>query len=643
MSNKVVVIGGGPAGMMAALTAAEHGASVVLLEPNERLGKKLNITGKGRCNLTNNCDGEELLRNVPRNGRFLYSAFSRFTPQDVMAYFEGLGVPLKTERGNRVFPVSDRAFDVSAALERELRRRKVTWKRDRAMSILTREGRCVGVSGEKGAYEGDAVVLSTGGVSYPRTGSTGDGYRMAAALGHTVVPPRASLVPLVSDDPCCGEMQGLSLRNVELTVCSGKGKAVYREFGEMLFTHFGVSGPLVLSASAHIRNWDKDTYRLEIDLKPALDERKLDERILRDIGQGPNRSMEHIVAGLVHRSMVPVICRRLALPEGLQANALSREKRRELVQLLKRFTVSVTGPRGVEEAIVTSGGVKVGEVNPSTMGSRLVPGLYFAGEILDVDAYTGGFNLQIAWATGRQAGAAAAEERSETFVEKRIYSVAVDGPSGAGKSTLAKEVAAQLHILYVDTGAIYRTIGYHAFRKGVDPKDAEAVIALLPEIHVDMVYSEDGLQHMLLNGEDVTTQIRLPEISMYASAVSAIPRVRDFLLEMQRSMARRTSVIMDGRDIGTVVLPEADVKIYLTASVEKRAERRMKELIQRGTPRPFEEVLREMEERDWADMHRDVAPLRQAEDAILVDTSDIGFDESRELLLRVIRERLAEK
>ena len=407
---EVVVIGGGAAGMMAAITAARQGAQVTLLEPNERLGKKLNITGKGRCNVTNDCDQETLMANIPGNGRFLYSALNRFTPQDTMAFFEALGVPLKVERGNRVFPVSDRSFDISGALERELRRLKVRILRERAAEVTVENGRVTGVRSDRQHHPADTVVLATGGVSYPGTGSTGDGYAMAAELGHTIVAPRGSLVPLESGDADCAAMQGLSLRNVEATVINGKNKPVFREFGEMLFTHFGVSGPLVLSASAHLRRWDKEQYRLSIDLKPALDEQKLDSRILRDIGENPNRDMTNILAGLVHRSMVPVLLHRLALPEGEKANSLTKEQRRALVQELKHFTVTLTGPRPVAEAIVTAGGVKVGEVVPGTMASKLVEGLYFAGEVLDVDAYTGGFNLQIAWATGYLAGLSAAEK-----------------------------------------------------------------------------------------------------------------------------------------------------------------------------------------------------------------------------------------
>ena len=409
--SEIIVIGGGAAGMMAAITAARRGAGVTLLEPNERLGKKLNITGKGRCNVTNDCDQETLMANIPGNGRFLYSALTRFTPQDAMAFFEALGVPLKVERGNRVFPVSDRSFDISGALERELRRLRVRILRERAAEITAEDGRVTGVQTDRQHHPADAVVLATGGVSYPGTGSTGDGYAMAAALGHTIVPPRGSLVPLESGDADCAAMQGLSLRNVEATVLNGKNKPVFREFGEMLFTHFGVSGPLMLSASAHLRRWDKEQYRLSIDLKPALDQQKLDSRILRDIGENPNRDMANILSGLVHRSMVPVLLRRLALPEGEKANSLTKEQRRALVQELKHFTVSLTGPRPVAEAIVTAGGVKVGDVVPGTMVSKLAEGLYFAGEILDVDAYTGGFNLQIAWATGYLAGLSAAEQR----------------------------------------------------------------------------------------------------------------------------------------------------------------------------------------------------------------------------------------
>lgn len=404
-----MVIGGGAAGMMAAISAAEHGAEVTLLEPNERLGKKLNITGKGRCNVTNDTDLDGLMANIPRNGKFLYSVLSRFSARDAMSYFEELGVPLKVERGNRVFPVSDCAFDISGALKHRLQKLRVNIVRDRAMAIQSADGCVTAVQGEKGNYAADAAILATGGVSYPGTGSTGDGYRMAAECGHTIIEPRGSLVPLQSPDACCVQMQGLALRNVELTVFNKKNKVVFREFGEMLFTHFGVSGPLVLSASAHLRNWEKDSYRLVIDLKPALDEQKLEARILRDVAENPNKGLDKILGGLVHRSMVNVVLSKLSLTAEQKANALTREQRRALIDLLKHFPVAVSGTRPVAEAIVTTGGVKVGEVQPSTMESKLVHGLYLAGEVLDVDAYTGGFNLQIAWATGHQAGLSAAE------------------------------------------------------------------------------------------------------------------------------------------------------------------------------------------------------------------------------------------
>ena len=409
----ILVIGGGAAGMMAAISAARAGAAVTLLEPNERLGKKLNITGKGRCNVTNDSTCDELIAHVPRNGRFLYSAFSRWEGRDTMAFFESLGVPLKVERGKRVYPVSDRSFDISGALERELKRLGVRLVRDRAEVLLLKDGRAAGAKSLTERYAADAVIVATGGVSYPATGSTGDGYRLAKQAGHTVVPPRGSLVPLTSDDPDCAAMQGLSLRNVTLTVRNQKNKVVYQELGEMLFTHFGVSGPLVLSASAHMRDFEKDSYRLSIDLKPALDEKKLDERLLRDFAERSNQDFDNVLGGLVPRSMIPVLVRRTGIPHDTKANAVTKEQRRRLLEVLKRFEIAVTGTRSVEEAIVTSGGVKVGEVNPNTMASKLVPNLYFAGEVLDVDAYTGGFNLQIAWATGKAAGEAAAEQEIE--------------------------------------------------------------------------------------------------------------------------------------------------------------------------------------------------------------------------------------
>ena len=414
MSKRTVVIGGGAAGMMAAICAAEQGGAVTLLEPNERLGKKLNITGKGRCNVTNNADLETLLANVPKNGKFLYSAFSHFDGRAAMAFFEGLGVPLKTERGNRVFPVSDRAFDVSAALERRLKALKVALVRDRAVSLDIADGAAQGVMGEKGRYPADAVILATGGVSYPATGSTGEGHRMAAEAGHTVTPLQGSLVPL-RDFGVGRRMQGLSLRNVSLTAFENN-KKIYTDFGEMLFTHFGVSGPLVLSASAHMRHFEKKAYRLEIDLKPALDERQLDRRLLSDFTKYANSDFCNALDDLLPQKLIPVIVEWAEIPPHQKVHDLTKEQRRALLHLLKHFPVAIAGPCPVTDAIVTSGGVKVSEINPTTMESKIVKGLYFAGEVIDVDAYTGGFNLQIAWATGRAAGIAAA--RNDTGQER---------------------------------------------------------------------------------------------------------------------------------------------------------------------------------------------------------------------------------
>lgn len=411
MSRRIVVVGGGPAGMMAAICAAERGSAVTLLEPNERLGKKLNITGKGRCNVTNDAGLETLLANTPKNGKFLYSAFSRFDGRDAMAFFEELGVPLKTERGNRVFPASDRAFDVSAALERRLKTLKVTLVRDRAVSLQIVGGAARGAVGEKGPYPADAVILATGGVSYPATGSTGGGHRMAAEAGHTVTPLQGSLVPLREKGNQCARMQGLSLRNVGLTVFEN-GRKIYTDFGELLFTHFGVSGPLVLSASAHMRRFDKRIYRLEIDLKPALDEQALDRRLLSDFAKYANSDFCNALGDLLPQKMIPVAVDLSGIPPRQKVHEITREQRRSLLQLLKHFPVEIAGLRPVTDAIVTSGGVKVSEINPTTMESKLVKSLYFAGELIDVDAYTGGFNLQIAWATGRAAGIAASQNET---------------------------------------------------------------------------------------------------------------------------------------------------------------------------------------------------------------------------------------
>ena len=401
MMYDVIVIGGGPAGMFAAITAAKRGRKCLLIERNDRLGKKLLITGKGRCNVTNNCDNAEVMKNIPRNGRFLFSALSACPTDKVMAFFEDAGCELKTERGNRVFPVSDRSQSVLDALKKELKSSGVFVRTGRVSDISEIPGG-LSVSAGNEAFTAENVILATGGLSYPTTGSTGDGYKFAQKLGHTVTACEGSLVPLEAG-PDCAQMQGLSLRNVGVKLMDGRGKVLYSDFGELLFTHFGVSGPTVLSASAHLKG---ENCKLVIDLKPALEDSKLDERILRDLNMYRNRSMENALTDLLPRSMIPVVLQRLDIDLTMQANALDKQKRKALVALLKGFPVEIRGKRPVAEAIITSGGIKVGEIDPKTMASKLVPGLYFAGEIIDCDAYTGGFNLQIAWATGYAAGMA---------------------------------------------------------------------------------------------------------------------------------------------------------------------------------------------------------------------------------------------
>lgn len=393
------MIGGGAAGTLCAALAAGRGLDVVLLEPNRMLGRKLRITGKGRCNVTNDCDAREFISAIPGDGRFLQSAIHKFGTLDTKALFEGLGVALKTERGNRVFPESDRADDIADALTKLARENGVRVLRERATRILTDEAGAVSaVSAGGGEIECEAAVICTGGLSYPGTGSTGDGYRMARELGHTIRPCRPSLVPLESPDAWCREMQGFSLRNVELSAYEDE-KLIYKALGEMLFTHFGVSGPLVLSASAHMRRFGECRYRLSIDLKPGLDEKKLDARLLRDFEKYSNREFRNSLGDLAGRAMIPVLVELSGIPGDTRTNSVTRQQRAALAQLLKHFPVSLSGPRPIAEAIVTSGGVATTEVNPRTMESKLVPGLYFAGEVLDLDAYTGGYNLQIAWST----------------------------------------------------------------------------------------------------------------------------------------------------------------------------------------------------------------------------------------------------
>lgn len=411
MKTSLLVIGGGAAGLMAAGTAGASGVETVVLERNDRPARKVLITGKGRCNVTNNCSTlDELIGNIPRNGRFLYGAFSRFMPADVMEFFESRGVELKTERGNRVFPVSDKAVEIVDTLT-AFAGRYADIVKGRAVKLLTKDGKVTGVETQDGeTIYADKIIIATGGLSYPGTGSTGDGYKLAEQAGHKVTELSPSLVPLEIHEGFCSELMGLSLRNVSIKVTdTKKNKEIYSDFGEMLFTHFGVSGPLILSASAHMRDMKSGRYKISIDLKPALTLEQLDARILRDFSENTNRNFINALNSLLPKKLVPVIVRLSKIGLSTKVNQVTREQRRALAELLKNLTVTVTDFRPVEEAIITSGGVDVSQINPKTMESKLVKGLYFAGEIIDADAYTGGFNLQIAFSTGRLAGISAAE------------------------------------------------------------------------------------------------------------------------------------------------------------------------------------------------------------------------------------------
>ncbi|MCL2152120.1 MAG: NAD(P)/FAD-dependent oxidoreductase [Oscillospiraceae bacterium] len=403
----IVVIGGGAAGMLASCIAANNGARVLLLEQNSDFGKKLLITGKGRCNLTNDCPVANVLENITTGGRFLRSAINGFTPRDVMSFFESIGVPLKTERGTRVFPVSDKSSEVVDALSRYMKKTGVLARRLRALRLIVENGRINGVATSKGAIRTTSVILATGGMSYPDTGSTGDGYKMAGDLGHTITPLQASLVPLEADLEICARIQGLSLRNVRLSVYDGGEKPIFEDFGELLFTHYGMSGPLIISASAHMRDFAARKYSVLIDLKPGLDEKKLDLRILRDFKKYSNRDFSNSLDDLLTKALIPVIIEKSGIARETKTHSISREQRLRLGKLIKSFPIDIDQPRPIEEAIITSGGVDLNEINPKTMESKLVRGLYFAGEVLNADAYTGGFNLQIAWSTAYAAAKAA--------------------------------------------------------------------------------------------------------------------------------------------------------------------------------------------------------------------------------------------
>lgn len=412
MTSDIVIIGGGAAGMFAAAVASEYGAKVTLIEKNKYLGRKLGITGKGRCNITNNCSVNEMISSITGNGRFLYSAFNGFTPEDTMAFFERIGVELKTERGGRVFPVTDKAAQVVTALRKKVLDGGVKIVNSEAKSIEYENGAVSSVITSDAKIKCSSVIVCTGGLSYPLTGSTGDGYIFAREAGHSVSELRPSLIPLVEDGDVCSKMQGLSLKNVRLTVFNSKNKEIFTDFGEMLFTHFGVSGPLVLSASAHMRDYEKEKYYLTIDLKPALDEAKLDSRILRDFDKYKNKDFENALSDLLHKKMIPVVVELSGIDPWKKVNSITKEERKALAFLIKHFRINIAGPRPIEEAIITAGGVSVRELKPSTMESKLKKGLYFAGEVLDVEAYTGGYNLQIAWST---AYAAASDAAMNTF------------------------------------------------------------------------------------------------------------------------------------------------------------------------------------------------------------------------------------
>ena len=408
MSEKrVIVIGGGAAGLMAAGFAAQNGAKVTVFEKMHRVGRKIMITGKGRCNLANECDVETFMQNVPVNNKFLYSAIYNFTPYDIIDFFNNLGLQTKTERGNRVYPISEKAVDVVDTMRNFALDNGAKIVNKEVKSLLIENGVLKGIKADTDYYA-DSVIVATGGASYPLTGSTGDGYKFAKSVGHTVIPIKPSLVPLESDDKFCKDMQGLSLRNVALTVKNEDGKEIYKDFGEMLFTHFGISGPIVLSASCHMQNFDSHSYTAYIDLKPALSEEQLDLRIQKDFKENINKAVSNSFSKLLPKKMIPVMLKRWGVPFEKKCNSITKEERKNLVNLLKNFSVSISKPRPVSEAIITSGGVKVTEINPKTMESKLMPNLYFAGEVIDVDAYTGGFNLIIAWATGRLSGESAA-------------------------------------------------------------------------------------------------------------------------------------------------------------------------------------------------------------------------------------------
>lgn len=409
----IVVIGAGAAGLIAAGKASENADRVILIEKNEFVGKKLRITGKGRCNLTNNADIEDFIKQYPRNAKFMYSALYNFTNYDIIQLVEKYGVKTKVERGGRVFPESDKAADVVKALRKYALSNGAEIIQDEVKSLIIENGEIKGVKTRKREIKADRVIVCTGGKSYPKTGSTGDGYKFASAAGHTVTEPKASLIPLITEEKWVKDLMGLSLRNIRITAYNAKNKKVFSDFGEMLFTHFGISGPVVLSMSAYLNNIGKEKYKIEIDLKSALDEEKLNARIMRDFEKYNKKHIINALDDLLPKALIPVVIDMAGIEPHKEVNEITREERAALVHALKHFTLTAVGVRPVDEAIVTSGGVSVKEINPSTMESKLVKGLYFAGEVIDIDGYTGGFNLQAAFSTGYLAGESAAGSMEE--------------------------------------------------------------------------------------------------------------------------------------------------------------------------------------------------------------------------------------
>ena len=648
--RKAAVIGGGAAGMMTAVLAAGEKTEIHLYEKNEKLGKKLFITGKGRCNVTNDCPTEEFFTNVVTNPKFLYSSAYSFDSAQVQEFFEAAGVRLKVERGNRVFPESDHSSDIIRALETELKRKNVQVHKNTKVKELLFEGdRVKGIRLENGKelFYND-VVVATGGMSYQTTGSDGDGYRFAEEAGLAVTPLRPALVPLETEEAYIRELQGLSLKNVTMTIKNGK-KTLFDGFGEMLFTHFGISGPLGLSASSYIgKALEQQPLKGYLNLKPALTEEQLDARILREFEENRNKQFRNVINSLFPAKLLPVMLSLGGIDPYKQVNAVSKAERQHFEELITHFPFTVTGTRGFREAIITQGGVSVKEIRPGTMEAKKKEGLYFVGEVLDLDALTGGFNLQIAWASAH----AAAEEIRRTGIkygsqilefsggrEKMRFNLAIDGPAGAGKSTIAKRVAKELSFVYVDTGAMYRAMGIYFSDLGIAPEEQEKIEAACKDVKISISY-ENGEQQVYLNGVNVTGRLRTEEAGKMASATSAYLEVRKKLVELQQEMAENTDLVMDGRDIGTAVLPNAPLKVYLTASAHVRALRRWKELTEKGQTADLAKIEEDINERDYQDMHREHSPLVQAEDAVLVDSSEMTIDEVVEKILSLARERM---